>query len=111
VSELYSIVAGFNTGAVLQDITSKIISKAIPLILCTDLYSLYDCIIKLGTTAEKRFMIDIIGLHQSYKRREINKIRWIDGEDNPADVITKDKTCLALKQLIDSNQITLRTKG
>jgi hypothetical protein len=105
------MVAGFDTGAVLQDTTSKIISKAIPLILCTDSYSLYDCMTKLGTTAEKRLMIDIMGLRQSYERREINEIRWIDGEDNPADAMTKDKPCLALKQLIDSNRITLRTKG
>jgi hypothetical protein len=110
-SELYSMVVGFDTGAVLQDTTSKIISKAIPLILCTDSYSLYDCMTKLGTTAEKRLMIDIMGLRQSYERREINEIRWIDGEDNPADAMTKDKPCLALKQLIDSNRITLRTKG
>jgi hypothetical protein len=73
--ELYSIVAGFDTGAVLQDTTSKIINKAIPLILCTDLYSLYDCITKLSTTAEKCLIIDIIGLRQSYERQEINKIR------------------------------------
>jgi hypothetical protein len=97
------MVAGFNTGAVLQDITSKIISKAILLILCTDLYSLYDCITKLSTTAEKRLIIDIIGLRQSYERQEINEIRWIDGKNNPANAITKDKPCLALKQLINSN--------
>jgi hypothetical protein len=69
------MVAGFDIGAVLQDTTSKIISKAILLILCTDLYFLYDCMTKLGTTAEKRLMIDIMGLRQSYKRQEINKIR------------------------------------
>ena len=97
------MVAGFDTGAVLQDTTSKIISKAIPLILCTDSYSLYDCMTKLGTTAEKRLMIDIMGLRQSYERQEINKIRQIDGEDNPANIITKDKPYLALKQLIDLN--------
>ena len=56
-------------------------------------------------------MIDIMGLRQSYERREINEIRWIDGADNPADAMTKDKPCLALKQLIDLNRITLRTKG
>jgi hypothetical protein len=74
-SELYSIVTGFNTGAVLQDITSKIISKAIPLIFYTDLYSLYDCITKLGTTVKKRLIINIIRLRQSYERQKINKIR------------------------------------
>jgi hypothetical protein len=74
-SELYLIVAGFDIDAVLQNTTSKIISKAIPLILCTDSYSLYNCITKLSTTAEKRLIIDIIGLRQSYKRQKINKIR------------------------------------
>ena len=91
------MVAGFDIGAVLQDVTSKIIGKDIPLILCTDSYSLYDCMTKLGTTAEKRLMIDIIGLRQSYERREINEIRWINSNNNPTDVITKDKPCLALK--------------
>jgi hypothetical protein len=62
---------------------------------------------KLGITAEKRLIINIIRLRQSYERQKINEIRWIDGEDNPADAITKDKPCLALKQLIDSNRITL----
>jgi hypothetical protein len=74
-SELYLIVVGFDTGAVLQDTTFKIISKTIPLILCTNLYSLYNCITKLGTTTEKRLMINIIRLRQSYERQEINKIR------------------------------------
>jgi hypothetical protein len=97
------MVAGFDIGAVLQDTTSKIISKDIPLILCTDSYSLYDCMTKLGTTTEKRLIIDIIGLRQSYERQKINKIRWIDGKDNPANAMTKDKPCLALKQLINSN--------
>jgi hypothetical protein len=59
----------------LQDTTFKIISKAIPLILCTDLYSFYNCITKLSVTAKKRLIINIIRLRQSYKRQEINKIR------------------------------------
>ena len=69
------MVVGFDISVVLQDTTSKIISKDIPLILCTDSYSLYECMTKLGTIAEKCLMIDIIGLRQSYERREINEIR------------------------------------
>ncbi|KAK1992697.1 hypothetical protein LX36DRAFT_694129 [Colletotrichum falcatum] len=47
----------------------------IPTILCTDSYSLYECLVKLGTTKEKRLMIDIMALRQSYKRREIYEIQ------------------------------------
>ena len=48
-------------------------------------------------------MINIICLHQSYKRREIAKVKWINGDSNPIDAITKSKPLLALKWLIDTN--------
>jgi hypothetical protein len=32
----------------------------IPIIVCTDSFSLYECLVKLGTTTEKRLMIDIM---------------------------------------------------
>jgi hypothetical protein len=47
----------------------------IPAIVCTDLFSLYECIVKLGTTKEKRLMINIIAIRQSYERRELSEIR------------------------------------
>ena len=58
-------------------------------IIYTDSYSLYECLVKLRTTKEKRLMIDIIALRQSYERRELTEVRWINGQDNPADVMTK----------------------
>ena len=39
----------------------------IPIIMYTDLYSLYKCLVKLSTIKEKCLMIDIIALQQSYK--------------------------------------------
>ena len=53
-------------------------------------------------------MIDIMCLRQSYKRREIAEVKWIDGDSNPADSMTKSKPLLALKQLIDINRIKLK---
>ena len=66
---------------------------------------------KLGTTAEKRLMIDIMGLRQSYERREISEIRWIEGNCNPADAMTKAKPGKTLCQLVETNTIELATKG
>ena len=48
-------------------------------------------------------MINIIYLHQLYKRREIAKVKWINGDSNPIDAITKSKLLLALKRLINTN--------
>ena len=81
------------------------------IVVCTDSYSLYECLVKLGTTKEKRLMIDIMALRQSYERREITEIRWIDGKDNPADAMTKSNPNKALERFIDSNQLTVRVEG
>jgi hypothetical protein len=53
-------------------------------------------------------MIDIMCLRQSYKRREIAKVKWINGDSNPVDAITKSKPLSALKWLINTNQIELK---
>ncbi|EKD20888.1 polyprotein [Drepanopeziza brunnea f. sp. 'multigermtubi' MB_m1] len=42
-------------------------------VVCIDSYSLYECIVKLGTIKEKRLMIDIIAIRESYERRELFK--------------------------------------
>jgi hypothetical protein len=46
----------------------------IPIIVCTDSYSLYECLVKLGITKEKRFIIDIIAIRKSYENRELFEI-------------------------------------
>ncbi len=54
-------------------------------------------------------MIDIMALRQSYERREMTEIIWIEGSNNPADGLTKNKLCPALQHLIDTNSHTLKT--
>src|SRR6266705_2275463 len=100
---------GFDTGVIIKAIIEKILQlKRLPIILCTDSKSLYDCLVKLGTIQEKQLMVDLMCLRQLYKRREIAKIKWIDGGSNPADAITKSKPCQALKDLIDTNTVKLQ---
>ena len=53
-------------------------------------------------------MINIIYLHQLYKRREIAKVKWINRDSNPINTITKSKPLLALKWLINTNRIKLK---
>jgi hypothetical protein len=49
-------------------ITDRLELSIIPIIVYTDLYSLYKYLVKLSTIKEKRLIIDIIALYQSYKR-------------------------------------------
>ncbi|CAE7034383.1 hypothetical protein PTTW11_05420 [Pyrenophora teres f. teres] len=55
----------------------------------TDLRSLYNFLVKLGTTKEKHRMIDIMTLREAYGHNDLMDIRWIDSRDNLVDAITK----------------------
>ena len=110
-SELYNIAYGFNIGAIIKSILDKILQVNLPLVLCTDSKSLYDCLVRLGTTQEKRLIIDLMCLRQAYERRQITEVKWIDGDTNPADAMTKGKPCTALSRLINTNRIELRAVG
>jgi hypothetical protein len=46
----------------------------IPIIICTDSYSFYECLVKLGTIKEKRLIIDIMVIRKSYENRELFEI-------------------------------------
>ena len=55
-------------GTTLKIITDRLELPAIPIIVYTDLYYLYKCLVKLSTIKEKRLIINIMALPQSYKR-------------------------------------------
>jgi hypothetical protein len=114
-SEIYGMVAGvdmaYAISTTLRMITNQLNLPTIPTIVCTDSYSLYECLVKLGTTKEKRLMIDIMALRESYERRELYEIRWINGLDNPADAMTKANPNHALQTLIDTNSLLVRVEG
>jgi hypothetical protein len=99
---------GFDIGAAIKKMVENIVKMDnLPLLLCTDSKSLYECLVKLRTTHEKRLMVDIMCLRQSYERREITEVVWIDGDSNPIDAMTKGHPCQALKDLVDLNWIKL----
>ncbi len=63
----------------------------------------------MGSTQEKRLMVDMISLRQSYKQREITEVKWIHEYHNPADSMSKTKPSTALKTLIDTKRINIST--
>ncbi|KAM4058734.1 cwf18 domain containing protein [Hirsutella rhossiliensis] len=114
-SEIYGLTSGFDLAFVIKQtvntIAQRLDLKQILLVICTDSYSLYECLVKLGTTTEKRLMIDIMALRQAYESRDIAEIRWVNGADNPADAMTKASPNSALTQFISDNQLNVRVEG
>ena len=78
-SEIYGIAndvdIGFTIAATVSMILQQLSLPSVPLVVCTDSLSLYDCVMKLGTTREKRLMIDIMALREMYERRELVDMR------------------------------------
>jgi hypothetical protein len=66
-SELYNMAYGFNMGALVKSIIDRILEMELLLVVYIDSKSLYEYLIKLGTTQEKYLIIDIIYLYQIYK--------------------------------------------
>jgi hypothetical protein len=109
VVELYAIIDDFDVHSVLKAILRKMFNVLILLILVTDSKCLYDCLIRLSITVEKRLMIDVMTLRQSYERREIIKSKWISDDDNSANSMIKIKSFTTLKIVIDINRVRLNS--
>jgi hypothetical protein len=65
----------FNIRAAIKFTVDKILNINLPLIIYTDLKSLYNYLIRLSTIQEKRLIINIICLRQAYKQREITEVK------------------------------------
>lgn len=109
---MYGMAGGFDSGTTLTStlrmVTDRLNLGRILLMICENSSSLYECLVKLRMTAEKRLMIDIMALRQSYGRKEIAETRRIHGDDNPDDAMTKATSNGALSKLVKYNSITIR---
>jgi hypothetical protein len=106
--ELYVMINDFDVESIIKLIIERMLHISLSLILLTNFKSLFDCLVKLNTISEKRLMIDLMCLRQSYERIKIAEIRWIDEDSNFADAMTKSKSYNALIKLIDINIIELK---
>ena len=102
------MVHGFDIAGAIKATIDKILNINLPLVTYTNSKSLYNCLVKLSTTQEKRLIINVLYLQQLYKHREIAEVKWIAGDTNPANAITKGKgVSSVLKQLLNTNSIKL----
>jgi hypothetical protein len=76
---VYVIVYSINIAITIRSTLNIIINYLslfyVLIVMCTDSMSLYKYLVKLSTTKEKRFIINIIALQEAYKRSEIKDIK------------------------------------
>jgi hypothetical protein len=79
ILEIYGMVGGvdmlFIIGFTLTMIIKQLGFPTILIIVCIDSYSLYECLVKLGTIKKKRLIIDIMAIYESYENRKLFEIR------------------------------------
>jgi hypothetical protein len=92
---------------ILKAIFTKMLDVVVSLILATNSKSLYDCLVRLRTTIEKRLTMNVMILRQCYERREITEVKWTHESNNSVDSMTKSKSSSALRTMININQINL----
>jgi hypothetical protein len=61
-SELYGIAHGFDIGGLVKSMINKVLEIEVPLVVYIDSKSLYEYLVKLGITREKRLIIDVMCL-------------------------------------------------
>ena len=119
-AELYAMTLGFDIAytikAAMDEIKAamdEMMEKPLPLAVMTDSRSLYDAMVTLNSTTEKRLLIDLRVLRDSYEKREITEIMWIPSGDNPADALTKStpNAAGAMRRLMDRNEVAIVPKG
>jgi hypothetical protein len=76
-AELFAMIHDFDIESILKKILSQMLRKkiSISLILIIDSKFLYDCLIRLEITVEKRLMIDVMILRQFYERKKITEMK------------------------------------
>jgi hypothetical protein len=95
--KLFAMIHDFDVDSILKTILTKMLDVFILLILVIDSKFLYDSLIQLEITVEKRLMIDVMTLRQSYEKREITEIKWIHESNNSVDSMIKNKSFSAMK--------------
>jgi hypothetical protein len=63
---------------------------------------------KLGITKKKYLIINIITIRQTYEKRKLFEIRYINKQNNPIDIITKFLFNKILEKFINTNKLIIR---
>jgi hypothetical protein len=65
------MATGVDITIAVETIITKIAARLgvfiVPVVICTEFFSFYECLVKLGTIKKKRLIIDIMAIRQAYE--------------------------------------------
>ncbi len=107
--ELHAFVHRYDARFTIAYTVGNILNKKIKIKVLTGSRTLFDSVILLCTMAEKRLLIDVFELRESYKNGEISRIVWINSKHKIANELKKQRTiarCMICFKKIHKNSHT-----
>jgi len=89
----------------LRMILRSMVDREIPVLIMTDSKSLFDTITKLTTVSEKRLLIDIAAIRETYRTGDLTNVAHVSTEYNLADSFTKKTRSTQLRGLMETGTI------
>jgi hypothetical protein len=78
-SEVYAIAyevdIAIAIGITITKIANRLGVTRVLIIVCTNSFFFYECLVKLGTTKKKRLIINIMAMRQTYEHQKIYDVR------------------------------------
>lgn len=104
-ADMCTATHAFDFSSTLRVTVNNIFGCPITLVLYTDSKFMFDFVVGLKYSTEKRFLIDFCMLRQCYKLCEMNEVKWSLSKMIPANTMTKLNASGALKILLEINKI------
>lgn len=102
-AEIFALCNGFDRGFAFKDLVEEILGQDVPSLMFTDSQTSWDTITGLNFTTERRLLIDLFELIETYRKEEMSNICCIDTSVNPSDSMTKIAPFHYLLGVVKSN--------
>lgn len=90
-AEIYALSHGIDYTLALANDLRIILGRKVKTLIFTDSKCIFDTITKLSTISEKRLLIDVASIRESYTNGDLTNIAHVASENNLADIFTKTK--------------------
>jgi hypothetical protein len=97
-AELFALISAFDAGLAVQKLAKYQHQR-------TDSPTAWDSVTSLCSTTEKRILIDIYGLRESYRTGELQHLCRIDTRFTPLDILTKINSVDYIAHVLRTNRL------
>ena len=105
-AEVHAFSAYFDFAFALRHDLRKMINIEVPVVMFTDSKCLFDTITRFSGVTEKRLLIDISALRQSYNRGEIFNVGHVSSEYNLANPLSKKVKSDLLEEVMTKGKLS-----